>query len=167
MKRVPIAVLGIGNLLQSDEGVGVHIISRLEKHYRFNPEISLIDGGTMGTDLLPYLEAHDRIIIVDAVNFDQQPGYIGTIENEDILRRLNTKLSIHHLGLTDVLSTAKLLDIEPSDIFLIGIQPENIEMGTELTPLIEKRVHKMIDAVLGKLRQWGVRGELRKMINEK
>lgn len=156
MQHSNIAVLGIGNLLQTDEGVGVHIINRLEKGYQFNPEISLIDGGTMGTDLLPYLEQHDRIIIVDAVNFNESPGFIGTIENEDILRRLNTKLSIHHLGLTDVLSTARLLEIEPSELYLIGIQPLNIEMGTELTGLIEERVDKMIEITISKLSAWGV-----------
>jgi len=159
-----IAILGIGNLLQKDEGVGVHIINKLVHDYQFKPEISLIDGGTMGTDLLPYLEEHDKIIIVDAVNFDQPPGFVGTIENEDILRRLNTKLSIHHLGLTDVLSTARLLDIEPSALYLIGVQPENIEMGTELTDTILARIDKMIGIAFLKLADWGVKVE-EKQIN--
>jgi hydrogenase maturation protease len=159
MVESKIAILGIGNLLQKDEGVGVHIISKLEQEYSFKPEISLIDGGTMGTDLLPYLEEHDKIIIVDAVNFDQKPGFVGTIENEDILRRLNTKLSIHHLGLTDVLSTARLLDIEPSELYLIGVQPENIEMGTELTETIQSKIEKMIGIAFLKLSDWGVEVE--------
>ena len=151
-----IAVLGIGNLLQKDEGVGVHLINRLEKEYNFSPHVNLIDGGTMGTDLLPYLEENDKVIILDAVNFDEVPGFIGVIENDDILRRLNTKLSIHHLGLTDVLSSARLLDIEPSEIYLIGIQPKNIEMGTELTDEINQRTGKMIDAAIKKLNEWGI-----------
>ncbi|MEJ2545358.1 MAG: HyaD/HybD family hydrogenase maturation endopeptidase [Calditrichaceae bacterium] len=151
-----IAVFGIGNLLQKDEGVGVHLINRLEKEYTFSPHISLIDGGTMGTDLLPYLEENDKVIILDAVNFDEPPGFIGVIENDDILRRLNTKLSIHHLGLTDVLSSARLLDIEPSEIYLIGIQPKNIEMGTELTDEINQQTGKMIDAAIKKLMEWGI-----------
>jgi len=151
-----IAILGIGNLLQKDEGVGVHLINRLEKEYMFSPHISLIDGGTMGTDLLPYLEENDKVIILDAVNFNEAPGFIGVIENDDILRRLNTKLSIHHLGLTDVLSSARLLDIEPSEIYLIGIQPKNIEMGTELTDEINQQTSKMIDAAIKKLNEWGI-----------
>ena len=157
MPESNIAILGIGNLLQSDEGVGVHLINRLEKEYNFNPHINLIDGGTMGIDLLPYLEQNDKIIILDAVNFDEAPGFIGIIENEDILRRLNTKLSIHHLGLTDVLSSARLLDIEPSEVYLIGIQPKNIEMGTELTDEISLKLDNIIEAAVNKLREWGIK----------
>ena len=157
MTNSNIAVLGIGNLLQRDEGVGVHLIQRLEKEYTFSPHISLIDGGTMGTDLLPYLEQNDKIIIFDAVNFNEAPGFIGIIENDDILRRLNTKLSIHHLGLTDVLSSARLLDIEPSQIYLIGIQPKNIEMGTDLTDEINQRLSKMLEVAVKKLNEWGVK----------
>ncbi len=156
MNDVNTAILAVGNLLQRDEGVGIHVLRRMEKQWRFTPEISLIDGGTMGTDLLPYLEAHERVIILDAVNFNKQPGFIGTIENEDILRRINTKLSIHHLGLSDVLSAAQLLDIEPQELYLIGIQPENIEMGLELTEGIHSRVDKMIEIAVMKLREWGV-----------
>ena len=156
MANSNIAILGIGNLLQRDEGVGVHLINQLEKDYSFSPRINLIDGGTMGTDLLPYLEENDKVIILDAVNFNEAPGFIGVIENDDILRRLNTKLSIHHLGLTDVLSSARLLDIEPSEIYLIGIQPKNIEMGTELTDEINQKTSKMIDAAIKKLNEWGI-----------
>ncbi len=156
MSNSNIAILGIGNLLQRDEGVGVHLINRLEKEYTFSPHINLIDGGTMGTDLLPYFEQNDKIIILDAVNFNETPGFIGVIENNDILRRLNTKLSIHHLGLTDVLCSARLLGIEPSEIYLIGIQPKNIDMGTELTYEIKQKTSKMIDTAINKLQEWGV-----------
>lgn len=156
MAASKIAVLGIGNLLQKDEGVGIHIIRQLENRFVFEPEISLIDGGTMGTDLLPYFEQHDRIIIADAVNFDQPPGFIGSIENDDILRRLNTKLSIHHLGLTDVLSIARLLGIEPREIYLVGIQPEDISMGLELTGTITSGLERMSEAIRMKLSEWGV-----------
>ena len=157
-----IAILGIGNLLQRDEGVGVHLINQLERDYSFSPHINLIDGGTMGTDLLPYLEQNDKIIILDAVNFNEPPGFIGVIKNDDILRRLNTKLSIHHLGITDVLSSARLLDIEPSEIYLIGIQPKNIEMGTDLTDEIKQKTSKMIEEAIKKLREWGVNVQLKR-----
>jgi len=79
-------------------------------------EIDIIDGGTTGMDLLPYFEDNDRLIIVDAVNFDQDPGFIGIIENDTILQQINSKLSLHHLGLADVLSSAQLLDIKPDEI---------------------------------------------------
>jgi hydrogenase maturation protease len=162
MANSNIAIFGIGNLLQRDEGVGVHLINQLEKDYSFSPRINLIDGGTMGTDLLHYLEQNDKIIILDAVNFNEPPGFIGVIKNDDILRRLNTKLSIHHLGIRDVLSSARLLDIEPSEIYLIGIQPKNIEMGTDLTDEIKQKTSKMIEEAIKKLREWGVNVQIKR-----
>ena len=151
-----IVVLGIGNLLMHDDGVGIHLIRKLEAEFEFQPEIELIDGGTMGGDLLPYFEA-ERILIVDAVNFDREPGYVGTLANDEILTRLTTKLSMHHLGLTDVLSQVKLLGLEPSDIFLVGIQPQSYgEMNIELSDPVASGLERMINIVCDKLQEWGV-----------
>ena len=152
-----ITVLGIGNLLMHDDGAGIHAVQKLMNNYTFKPEIQLIDGGTMGSELLPIFEEADKLIIVDAVHFNEEPGFIGTIENDDILSRLMTKLSMHHLGLTDVLSQVKLLDIEPSQIYLVGIQPEDLnELTMELSEAVLKRLDKMLEVVLLKLQDWGV-----------
>ena len=152
-----ITVLGIGNLLMHDDGAGIHAVQKLIKNYSFEPDIRLIDGGTMGSELLPIFEETDKLIIVDAVNFNEEPGFIGTIENEDILSRLMTKLSMHHLGLTDVLSQVKLLDIEPSQIYLVGIQPEDLnELTMELSAAVSERMNRMLEVVLLKLKEWGV-----------
>ena len=155
--KTNITVLGIGNLLMHDDGAGIHAVQKLIKDYRFEPQIQLIDGGTMGSELLPIFEETDKLIIVDAVNFNEDPGFIGTIENDDILTRLMTKLSMHHLGLTDVLSQVKLLDIEPSQIYLVGIQPEDLnELTMELSPAVSARMDRMLEVVLIKLKEWGV-----------
>ena len=156
-----IAVLGIGNLIMQDEGVGIHVIRKLETEYIFQPEIELIDGGTSGSELYGFFEDNDKMIIVDAVNFDEEPGFIGTIEKDDILKRLNTKLSMHNLGLTDVLSHVKLLDIEPSEIFLVGIQPAVIELHDELSDIISERVDRILEVVCMKLTEWNVSCEVR------
>jgi len=162
MKKSDIKVLGIGNLLMHDDGAGIHTINMLIENYAFEPEIQLIDGGTMGSELLPIFEEADKLIIVDAVNFNEKPGFIGTIENDDILTRLMTKLSMHHLGLTDVLSQVKLLDIEPSQIYLVGIQPEELnEMTMELSEAVSSRMDKMVEIVRGKLSEWGVESRLK------
>ncbi len=116
----------------------------------------------MGSELLPIFEESEKIIIVDAVNFNKEPGFIGTIENDDILKKLMTKLSMHHLGLTDVLSQVKLLDIEPDQIYLVGIQPEDLnELTMELSEAVAFRLNKMIEVVLLKLKDWGVVGTLK------
>ncbi len=151
-----IAVLGIGNLIMQDEGIGIHIIRKLENEYTFQPEIELIDGGTSGSELYGFFEDNDKMLIVDAVNFDEEPGFIGSIEKDDILKRLNTKMSMHNLGLTDVLSHVKLLDIEPSEIFLVGIQPAVIELHDELSEVISARIDKIIEVVITKLGEWDV-----------
>ena len=157
MDKTNIAVIGIGNILMKDEGVGCHAANLLLSEYEFKPEITIIDAGTTGTDLLPYLEEHDRIIILDAVEFEQEPGFIGSIENDDILTRLTTKMSMHHMGITDVLSTAKLLDIVPSQLFLLGMQPKDISVGMELTDVVRQRLTRMLEVAIMKLDEWGVK----------
>ena len=154
-----VAVIGVGNILLQDEGVGIHIVNALIKDYRFDPPIEIVDGGTTGMDLIPYFEENDKIIIVDAVNFDKEPGFIGSIENEDILTVLTTKLTMHHLGLTDVLSTMKVHDIKPEQMFLLGIQPDSMELDMELTDVIADRIPRMMEVLQQKLAEWGVKSE--------
>lgn len=154
-----VAVIGVGNILLQDEGVGIHIVNALIKDYRFDPPIEIVDGGTTGMDLIPYFEENDKIIIVDAVNFDKEPGFIGSIENEDILTVLTTKLTMHHLGLTDVLSTMKVHDIKPEQMFLLGIQPDSLELDMELTDVIANRIPRMMEVLQQKLAEWGVKSE--------
>jgi hydrogenase maturation protease len=156
-----IAVLGIGNLIMQDEGVGIHVIQKLEKEYTFQPEIELIDGGTSGSELYGFFEDNDKMIIVDAVNFGEEPGFIGTIEKDDILKRLNTKLSMHNLGLTDVLSHVKLLDIEPSEIFLVGVQPATMELDDQLSEIVANRIDRILEVVCMKLAEWNVTCKVR------
>lgn len=140
-----------------DEGVGVHLVNALSQKYSFEPKIELIDGGTTGTDLLPYFAENSHILLLDAVNFHKEPGFIGSYENDEILTRLNTKLSLHHLGLTDVLSTNKLLGVRPEQTFLLGIQPEQMEVGMELTETVKLRLPRMEEVALQKLAEWGVK----------
>jgi hydrogenase maturation protease len=151
-----ICILGLGNILMRDEGVGVHIANTLHQKYTFQPQITIIDGGTTGNDLLPYFEQHDTILIIDAVEFDEEPGFIGLIENEDILTQLNTKLSLHHLGLSDVLSTMKLIGIKPNQISLVGIQPAIMKVGMELSDLISKKMPEFESKILSLLNNWGI-----------
>lgn len=150
-----VVILGLGNTLLQDEGVGVHIVNRLIADHEFPPEIELVDGGTFGLDLLPYIENKRYVILVDAVNFQREPGYTQLIENDNILTQLNTLMSVHHLGLSDVLSVAKLLDKEPKDICLIGIQPESIDAGLQISPTVTNAMETAIELIIQRLTQWG------------
>ena len=150
-----IIVLGIGNLLLSDDGVGVHVINKLENEFEFPENIRLIDGGTKGLDLLPFIEDSDRVLIVDAANFRKEPGAIDTVEGDKIPAFLSTKLSVHQIGLPDLLFAAKLMEITPSEMCLIGIQPKSMETGTELSEEVKNRLEELTGKVLQKLKDWG------------
>lgn len=149
-------MIGVGNTLLRDEGVGVHVVNAIKKRYTFSPEVEIVDGGTMGLDLLPLFEGKDKILIIDAVDFKREPGYIDILEKEAIPSTLNSKLSVHHINLSDVLFALKLMDLSP-DICLIGIQPKSIEIGLDLTEEVESRMDELIDNILKILIKWNVK----------
>jgi hydrogenase maturation protease len=150
-----VTLIGLGNLLMGDEGVGVHAIRYLEAHYEVPPDLEIVDGGTAGLDLLPYVEKRHRVIFVDAVNFEREPGYIGILKNREIPAMFGVKDSLHHLGLMDVLAAAQLLDATPGEMCLIGIQPQTMELGVELSDLMQGRLPALVDHILEQLRSWG------------
>ena len=156
-----VTLLGLGNILLQDEGVGVHAIRYLEEHYEMPPELEIVDGGTSGLDLLPYIEGRERVLFVDAVNFGKEPGYIGELNNEEIPTFFQVKSSLHHLGLADVLAAAQLLDTMPPETCLIGIQPYSLEQGLELSPNMQARLDAFLEKILAKLAAWGFACPLR------
>ena len=149
-------LIGLGNLLLRDEGIGIHAIRALEARHLAPPGLEIVDGGTSGLDLLPYIEGRDRVLFIDAVNFRKEPGYIGVLENQEIPALFSHKDSLHHLGLMDVLATAQLLDVAPREICLIGIQPHLIETGLELSELLQAKLPLLLAAILAKLQDWGL-----------
>ncbi|UCF87158.1 MAG: HyaD/HybD family hydrogenase maturation endopeptidase [Nitrospiraceae bacterium] len=151
-----VIILGIGNILLSDDGVGVHAVNRLRNDYDFPEHVQIIDGGTKGLDLLPFIEESDKVLIIDAANFKKEPGTIGTIEGDKIPSFLSTKLSVHQIGLPDMLFAARLMEIIPSEMCLVGIQPKSMETGTELSKEVEEKFDLLIDRALEKLKEWKI-----------
>jgi hydrogenase maturation protease len=151
-----IAIFGIGNILLSDDGIGIHIINRLKEEYAFPENVEIIDGGTKGLDLLPLFENRDKVLFIDAANFNKEPGTIGTIEGDNIPAFLGQKLSVHHIGIPDMLFAAKLMEITPPEMFLIGIQPKSMETSTELTETVKNNFEALLGKVLEKLKEWGI-----------
>jgi hydrogenase maturation protease len=159
-----IAVFGIGNLLLSDDGVGVHVIERLRSEYEFPESVELIDGGTKGLDLLPLFEGRDKVLIIDAANFRKEPGAIDMIEGDSIPAFLSSKLSVHQIGLPDTLFAARIMGITPPEMCLIGIQPKSMETGTELSGEVQARVAALVERVLDKLKEWGAEAAKREVV---
>ena len=151
-----VTILGIGNLLMRDEGVGIHALNTLQESYTFSPDINFIDGGTIGIDLIPYFEECKKMIIIDAVDSQEEPGYITTLANEEIHYRFNTKLSLHHAGLSDVLSIIKLQEIAAPDMVLIGIQPKIVKMGLELSDVVSDKMNNVLSIIIEKLEEWKI-----------
>ena len=151
-----VLVLGIGNLVMSDDGVGVKVVQQLQREYSFAEGVKIMDGGTLGLDLLPMLEGIDHLIVVDAVETGRRPGTCVRLAGEELPVALETKVSAHQMGLKDLLSVARLLGHSPGEMVLIGVQPGSIEMDTELTPEIEAVLQELVDNVLDELKVIGI-----------
>lgn len=152
-----ICIIGLGNILMKDEGIGPKITEILRNKYNFEPNIEIIDGGTLGFDLLPYIEKYKKIILVDVVDFGKEPGFIKILKGEEIPPCLRTKLSVHHVGVQDLLEVARLMGYMPEELVLVGIQPEDIDLGLDLTPILADKLNELIDEILKILKIWGIK----------
>jgi hydrogenase maturation protease len=149
-------VLGLGNILLADEGVGVRVIERLQTLYTFPEGTQVMDGGTLALDLLPYVEDTDRLLVVDAVDMRAEPGTVVRIADEEVPTFLSIKVSPHQMGLADILSAARLLGKYPEDLVLLGVQPGVIEATLQLSPPVAAQVDVLADKVLADLSRWGI-----------
>lgn len=151
-----IVVLGIGNVLWADEGFGIRCIERLQRQYEFAPNVQLIDGGTQGLYLIHHVQAADRLIIFDAIDYGLAPGTMQVIENEDVPKYLGAKkMSLHQTGFQEVLALAQLTDSYPEQVVLIGCQPEELEdYGGSLRPSVRAALEPALRHALERLAQW-------------
>ena len=141
-------ILGIGNVLLTDEGVGVRTLNELQRRFTFSDDVELLDGGTSGIELLRHIQDHDNLIIIDCMTYDQPPGTVYRVENEDVPSVFRTRISPHQLGLSDLLAAAMLTDRTPKNLVLFGVEPESVDIGLELTETVEKSLAKLIKAVV-------------------
>jgi len=155
-------ILGVGNLLLSDEGVGVRVIERLQAEYDLPEQVQVLDGGTLGLDLLYYLEGVENLLIIDAVEMETEPGELLRMEGEEVPSFLSVKMSPHQIGIPDMLFAAKLSDLFPRNIVLWGIQPEKLDVGMELSPLINAKIDILVGKTLAELDSWGYSARIKK-----
>ena len=154
-------VLGIGNLVMSDDGIGVRVIQQLSASFRFPDGVALLDGGTLGLDLLPRLEGVERLLVVDAVDIGKTPGTLARLSGDDVPIVLETKVSPHQMGLKDLLAVAMLQGFAPLEMVLWGVQPEKIEMGVDLSTAVAGALDALVKNVLLELDSWGIRADAR------
>lgn len=151
-----ILVLGLGNTIMTDDGFGVRVVETLSSRYRFHGDVSLLDGGTLGLDLLPHLEEIERLLIIDALQMQATPGTVFRLEGEEVPRAFASKLSVHQMGVQDLLAVSELMGHLPPELVVWGVQPENIEMGTELTATVAAAVDPVVTGVVAELQRWGI-----------
>lgn len=150
-------VLGIGNLVMSDDAVGVIVAQRLQQKYRFPDNVEILDGGTLGLDLLPKLENIVHLIMIDAVETGKKAGTSVRLYGEELPIALQTKVSPHQMGLKDLLAVSELMGHSPKEMVLIGVQPGSIEMGVGLTVEVEAQLDILISNVLTELANCGIK----------
>ena len=143
----------------SDDGVGVRVVQRIREEFRLSPEVAVVDGGTLGLDLLPLLEGVDKLLVVDAVETGGVPGTIVRHSGDEIPLVMKTKLSPHQMGLQDLLLVAELQGGLPGEMVLLGMQPGETGLGLELTPHVRAGVEALVRATLDELEKWGVTSE--------
>jgi hydrogenase maturation protease len=148
-------ILGIGNTLLSDEGVGVHMLEYLPRHH---PELSaaqFLDGGTLSFTLAPWIEEADCLVVVDAAELNAPPGRVQVFEGADMDRFAGrTKRSVHEVSLGDLLAIAHLTDALPENRALVAIQPQEIDWGHTLSNPVKQAMPEAASRIAELVRQW-------------
>lgn len=155
-----IVVLGVGNILLKDEGIGVRVVEELERRYDFPEEVQVVDGGTQGLWLLSTIQRAEHLIVVDAVAAGGEPGTLYRLEWEDIPKGLRIKQSAHDSDLVEALNLCSLLDQAPKSVVVIGVEPADIQpYGLDLTESVAAKMEDLIGRVLSELKSLGIKPE--------
>jgi len=144
-------VLGLGNILCGDDGVGVRVVERLQTARSFPADIRILDGGTLGLDLLPYVREADRLLIVDSMEMNAAPGTVVRRCDDEVDACLVPKLSPHQMGLRDLLGAARLCGYRLNELILWGVQPGDLRTGLELSAPVAASIDAIVSAVLSEL----------------
>ena len=155
-----VLVLGLGNAVMTDDAFGGRVIASLRQRYQFPEEVTLLDGGTLGLDLLPHLEGVSRLLIVDALEMGAAPGTVFRLSGDEVPRAFASKLSVHQMGVQDLLAVAELQGHLPPELVVWGVQPGSVEMALELTAPVASALVEVVAGVVGELENWGAQPQL-------
>jgi hydrogenase maturation protease len=152
-----VTILGVGNILLGDEGVGVRVVEHLDQRYHFPDNVQILDGGVLGMRLMGVIGSTDILIVVDAVKNQQPPGTLYRLADEQVPRRVLAKQSMHQLDLPEVLALCSAIDKSPHTVVVVGIEPEQIScVNVELTPAIAAKLEDLAGMVLTELEHLGI-----------
>lgn len=154
-----VVILGIGNILLTDEGVGVRAVELLERKYRLPPGVEIIDGGTCAMEMLEQLENLDALIVIDCVRCGQPPATPILLKDDDVPVFFRTKLSPHQVGLSDVLASLEFVGRAPGRTVIIGMQPVSMTLGMELSSEVAARLPELLALAVAELQALGLSPE--------
>lgn len=144
-------VLGVGNTLRADEGVGVRVVEALERDYALPEGVAAIDAGTSSMEMLEDLSGLDFLLVVDAIAAGRPPGELVRLAGDEVPVFFRRNLSPHGIGLSDVLAALEFLGAEPKETVIVGVQPVSLELSTELTPTVAARVPELVAQAVAEL----------------
>jgi len=148
--RPPVLVLGIGNILLRDEGIGVHVVEAL-REYLLPESIELVDGGTTGADLLDVISDRRKVVVIDAMNADLEPGSLLRLSLDDLVAGQSAAVSLHEIGLVETFTMARHLRSAPDEVVVIGVKPKEIRPSTQLSPELAAIVPVIVKQVIAEL----------------
>lgn len=154
-RSIGVLVLGLGNVLLSDDGLGAAALARLERDWRIPSGVRLADGGTLGLSLLDLLADSERVILVDAVRTDDPPGTLVRLDGDYVLGAVRDRLSSHQVGVADLLDAARLIDRYPTALILLGLVPEAIDLAVVRSPAVDGGLDRLVQAVVRELQGLG------------
>ncbi|WP_256760339.1 HyaD/HybD family hydrogenase maturation endopeptidase [Cohnella sp. WQ 127256] len=159
--RIPvqITVIGIGNTLYSDEGVGIHVLPLLEERMQHYKNVEIIEGATDGMRLLGPVEDTDHLIILDAINGGEAPGTIYSVYDEAIPAFYGIKMSVHQVGFQEVLFASRIRERVPAHMAMFGVQPASLEFGIGLSETVSSTLDALVDRIEDQVRKWTVSDE--------
>lgn len=149
-----ITVLGIGNIIVQDEGFGVTVVEELQKEYDFPDNVQVIDGGTLGAELMYFIEGTKKLIVIDAINGGAEPGTFFRFADDEVQAYFQDKVSMHELGVQDVLAALQVTGKPVESVVIMGAQPYSLGAGVGLTEPMASLVGKAKELVLQQLKDW-------------
>jgi len=152
----PVTVLGIGNIILRDEGFGVRAMEYLNEHFRFPPEVQLLDGGTLGPELLHFITGTEKLLILDAVAGDAPAGTVYRFENDAVMAHFQEKMSSHEIGIQDVLAWLTVTDRAIPNVVVLGMQPYEVAAGLTLSSEMAAALPLFAHRAVEELVRWGI-----------
>jgi hydrogenase maturation protease len=147
-ERIPLLVLGLGNVLLEDDGAGAAAVARLLDQYEPPAGVRVFDGGTLGLALLPYLESADTVVLVDAVRTDDAPGSLVRLTGDDVAPAVATRLSPHQVGVADLLDSARWIGRYPRQVILLGVVPQSMELAVGLSEPVRAALPALVALIV-------------------